>query len=48
MGYIGAVHFNLPLEKVFFILCLEEVIKVVFEASRLHSKKWIRNVSQHV
>ncbi|WP_132996410.1 MATE family efflux transporter [Sporanaerobacter acetigenes] len=43
-GYIAAVYFKLPLDNVFFIICLEEVIKIGFEAKRLHSKKWIGNV----
>lgn len=40
----AAVYFKLPLDNVFFIICLEEVIKIGFEAKRLHSKKWIGNV----
>lgn len=43
-GFIAVLYFKLPLDKVFFIICLEEVIKVGFEAKRLHSRKWIRNV----
>ena len=43
-GFIAAVYFKLPLDKVFFIICLEEVIKVGFEAKRLYSRKWIGNV----
>lgn len=47
-AYIGAVYFKLPLESVFFIICLEDVIKVFFEARRLGSKKWIRNVANEI
>lgn len=47
-GFIAAVYFKLPLDKVFFIICLEEVVKVFFEAKRLQSKKWIRNVVEEV
>ncbi|MBV1817527.1 MATE family efflux transporter [Anaerosalibacter bizertensis] len=43
-GFIAAAYFKLPLNKVYFIICLEEVIKIGFEAKRLRSKKWIRNV----
>lgn len=43
-GYIGAVYFKLPLEYVFGIICLEEVAKFIFEAKRLSSRKWIRDV----
>ncbi len=47
-GFIAAVYFNLPLDKVFFIISLEEVVKIFFEANRLHSRKWIRNVVESV
>lgn len=47
-AYIGAVYFKLPLEGVFFIICLEDVIKVFFEARRLRSKKWIKNVVNEI
>ena len=43
-GFIAAAYFKLPLNKVYFIICLEEVIKIGFEAKRLHSKKWIRSI----
>ncbi|ABW19348.1 MATE family efflux transporter [Alkaliphilus oremlandii] len=47
-GYIGAVVFNLSLSEVFFIICLEEVVKIGFELKRLHSKKWIKNIIHDV
>lgn len=47
-GFIAAVYFKLPLDKVFFIISLEEVVKIFFEANRLHSRKWIRNVVESV
>ena len=47
-SYIGATYFKLPLESVFFIICLEEILKVIFEAKRLRSKNWIRNVVDKV
>lgn len=43
-GFIAAVYFKLPLDKVYFIICLEEVVKIFFEAKRLKSRKWVRNV----
>lgn len=43
-GFIAALYFKLPLEKVFLIISLEEIIKIFFETSRFRSKKWIRNV----
>lgn len=48
VGYIGAVVFNLSLSEVFFIICLEEVVKIGFELKRLHSKKWIKNIIHDV
>lgn len=44
VGYVVAMYFKLPLEIVFFVICLEEVVKVVFESRRLHSKNWIKDV----
>ena len=43
-GYIAAVYFNMSLINVFFIISLEEIIKIGFEIKRLHSQKWIKNV----
>ena len=48
MGYVAAVYFGLSLPEVFFIICLEEVFKLAFEAYRLRSKKWIKNVVNEV
>ena len=47
-GYIAATYFKLPLEYVFTIICLEEVAKIGFEAKRLHSRKWIKDVEGEV
>ena len=44
LGYLFAVFFKQPLEIVFLVICLEEIIKVIFEAIRLKSKKWIKNI----
>ena len=43
-GFLAAVYFKLPLDKVFFIICLEEVVKIFFEAKRFRSNKWIKSV----
>ena len=48
VGYIGATYFQLPLEYVFTIITLEEVAKVIFEAKRLRSRKWIKDVGDEV
>ncbi|MBC8590932.1 MATE family efflux transporter [Wansuia hejianensis] len=47
-GFAAAVYFKMSLQQVFFILALEEVIKIGFEIKRLRSKKWIRNVSNNI
>lgn len=47
-GFIAAISFNLPLEAVFFIITLEEVVRVFFEANRFRSGKWMRNVIEDV
>jgi putative MATE family efflux protein len=43
-GYITAVFLKQGLEIVFAVICSEELIKVIFEARRLRSKKWIKNI----
>lgn len=44
VGFIGAVYFNLSLPVVYLIICMEELIKVIFEWARLRSKKWIKSI----
>ncbi|WP_017416221.1 MATE family efflux transporter [Clostridium tunisiense] len=44
VGFIGAVYFNLSLPAVYLIICMEELIKVIFEWARLRSKKWIKSI----
>ena len=48
LGFIAAVYLKLTLPQVFFVICLEEVVKVVFEANRLRSGKWIKNVVANI
>ncbi len=43
-GYLGATIFKLSLEKVYFIIACEELVKISFIVARLRSGKWIRNV----
>lgn len=43
-GFIAAVYFKLSLPMVYFIICMEELIKVCFEWNRFRSKKWIKNI----
>ena len=43
-AFIGATVLKLPLIGVYFIICIEEFIKLFFEIYRLKSGKWIKNV----
>lgn len=44
MAFIGATVLSLPVTAVYFLICSEEFIKIIFERSRLKSGKWIRIV----
>lgn len=44
MAFIGATVLSLPVTAVYFLICSEEFIKIIFERSRLKSGKWIRSV----
>ncbi|STB71376.1 MATE family efflux transporter [Clostridium baratii] len=44
VSLIGAVSLGLPITTVYFLICTEEVVKIVFELSRLRSGKWIKAV----
>ena len=44
MAFIGATVLSLPVTSVYFLICSEECIKIIFERSRLKSGKWIKNV----
>ena len=43
-AFIGATTFGLSLISVYFLICVEEFIKLFFEIYRLKSGKWIKNV----
>lgn len=45
IGFLGAVYFKLPLAPVFFLLCSEEIVKIVFELKRFKSGKWMKNIA---
>ncbi|MGL4571055.1 MAG: MATE family efflux transporter [Clostridium sp.] len=42
IAFIGATALGLPITTVYFLICLEEVVKIVFEFSRLKSGKWVK------
>lgn len=45
LALIGFKVFHLPLHFVYLLICLEEVIKLVYGLFRLKSKKWLKNVT---
>ena len=44
MAFLGATVFSLPIYGVYFLICTEEFLKIIFELVRLKSGKWIKNV----
>nr|WP_330401007.1 MATE family efflux transporter [Sporanaerobium hydrogeniformans] len=44
LSFIGALILKLPVYGVFFLICTEEIIKMLFELSRLKSGKWLKNL----
>ena len=44
MAFLGATVFSLPVYGVYFLICTEEFLKIIFEVVRLKSGKWIKNV----
>lgn len=48
MAFLGATVFSLPVYSVYFLICTEEFLKIIFEVGRLKSGKWIKNVISNV
>ena len=44
ISLIGAIALGLPITTVYFLICTEEIVKIIFELSRLRSGKWIKAV----
>ena len=44
VAFLGASILTLPITTVYFLICTEEFIKIIFERKRLKSGKWIKNV----
>lgn len=44
VAFIGAIFLSVPIYVVYFLICLEEIVKIVFEFARLKSGKWLNNV----
>ena len=42
IAFLGATILNLPVTFVYFLICLEEIVKIIFEFTRLKSGKWVR------
>lgn len=47
-AFIGAFYFHLPVYMVFLLATSEEIIKIIFVARRLVSKKWISNLVNEI
>lgn len=47
-AYIGATYLGLSITGVFFIICTEEIVKLLFQVRRLRSGKWVNNVISDV
>lgn len=48
MAFLGATVLSLPVYSVYFLICTEEFLKIIFEVGRLKSGKWIKNVISNV
>lgn len=44
VAFLGSAILALPITTVYFLICTEEFIKIIFERKRLKSGKWIKNV----
>ena len=44
LAFIGAIVFKMSVEQIYFLICLEEVLKIFFVFGRMKSGKWLRNV----
>ena len=45
LAFIGALYFKLPVQYVFLLVTMEEVIKAIIGVPIIKSKKWIKNVT---
>lgn len=45
LGFVTAYAFHLPIWWVYFILSLEEYVRLAISVHLLHSKKWMKNVT---
>ena len=44
VAFLGSSILAFPITTVYFLICTEEFIKIIFERKRLKSGKWIKNV----
>ena len=44
LAFIGAILLKFPVYGVFFLVCTEDVIKIIFELGRLKSGKWLKKL----
>ena len=48
LAFAGAILLKLSVEGVFFLICLEEIVKIFFVVWRMKSGKWLRNVVDNI
>jgi len=48
LAFLGALVWGLPVYWVFVLVSLEEILKAAIGIPRLISKKWLRNVVEHM
>jgi Na+-driven multidrug efflux pump len=48
LAFLGALVWHLPVYIVVALVSLEEIIKTLIGIPRLISKKWVRNVVEHM
>lgn len=48
LAFLGAVVWKLPVEKIVFLVSLEEVVKTIIGLPRVISKKWVKNLIENL
>ena len=44
LGIIAAFVLKMPIQWVYFIISIEEIVRLVFGVRRIKSRKWIRKI----
>ena len=48
LAFLGALYFKLPIYMVVALVSLEEIVKATVGIPRVVSKKWVKNVIDHM